>query len=201
MTTKDLDDAIDRAVRDMMSAEPRPGFRGRVFDRLDSDPDHQTRESRSWAASGTWRLPALAGALVLALIAFVVMQRRESPTQPSPSAIVATRPAPSVTTQPPARESPSTPARVGPRVAAADVRRVAAGLVQAASVDDEPVASPVEGDGLEPLNEIAPLGVAPIADTPIQTRDISIGELSVPPIVVDPLPLPGGAPVYPREDR
>jgi len=33
-----LDRAIDRAVRDMMHVDPRPGFRRRVLARLDPEP-------------------------------------------------------------------------------------------------------------------------------------------------------------------
>jgi hypothetical protein len=203
MTTKDLDDAIDRAVRDIMSAEPRPGFRGRVLDRLDRDSERRTRQSKSWSASGIRRLalPAFAGALLLAMLSLVVMQRRDARlAEPSPSTTVAARPEPPVTTPPPSLgKEPSTPSVVTPPVTSA--QRVAPGVVQAASVEDAPAAPLDEDAGLKALNRLAPLGVAPIAETLLQTPDISIGELGIPPIVVEPLPLPGGGPVYPREDR
>jgi hypothetical protein len=193
MTPKDLDDAIDRAVRDIMSAEPRPGLRGRVLGRLER------------RAAGAWRFafPTVASALALALVAFAVIQRRPAtPTQPSPSTTVATRPAPSVAAPTaPLSEPPSTSPAVTPRVSAPTVHRVAPGLVQAASVDDESVVPVVDDAQLPPLNEVVPLSVGLLPDTRLQTRDISIGELSLPPIAVEPLPLPGGGSVYPREDR
>jgi len=191
MTPKDLDDAIDRAVRDIMSAEPRPGFRGRVLGRL------ERRDAGAWR----FAVPAFAAALALALVVLAVIQeqRPAAPTQPSPSTTVATRPAPAVAAPTsPLSEPASTSPAVTPRVSAPTVRRVAPGLVQAASVDDAPV---VDDAQLTPLNEIVPLSVGSLPDTRLQTRDISIGELSLPPIAVEPLPLPGGGSVYPREDR
>jgi hypothetical protein len=80
-----LDRAIDRAVRDMMQVDPRPGFRGRVLAHLDGEPVRSTM---------FWRL-GFAGA-ALAVIAFAVTLttwRRETP----PAVTVAQQQPPTVT--------------------------------------------------------------------------------------------------------
>lgn len=61
-----LDRAIDRAVRNMVHVDPRPGFRGRVFARLEAAP----------ARRAAWpQLTMAAGALALVLLAVFVAAR------------------------------------------------------------------------------------------------------------------------------
>ena len=72
-----IDHAIDRAVRDMMHVDPRPGFRGRVLARLDPEPVRRS-------VPALWRFAVLAGAvavLVLAVMVVVPDRRSELPKQ------------------------------------------------------------------------------------------------------------------------
>ena len=72
-----IDHAIDRAVRDMMHVDPRPGFRRRVLARLDPEP---VRRSVPMA----WRFAVLGGmaaALVLAVMIAAPDRGTEPPNQ------------------------------------------------------------------------------------------------------------------------
>ncbi len=61
-----FDRAIDRAVREMMHVDPRPGFRGRVFARLDPEPVR--------SSSMFFRIAAGAGALAVLVLAMMVVR-------------------------------------------------------------------------------------------------------------------------------
>jgi hypothetical protein len=189
MTKNHLDDAIDRAVRDILTAEPRPGFRGRVLDRIGN-----RRQSGFGAA---W-IPALAGAAAVALIAFALVPRGpQSPPRPSPAPVstaVTAPSAPLTPAPPPERPVTQNPQRVASALPVAPAGRVVATSVDETSADAEDVL-------LQPLNGVSPLAVDEITETRLTTRDISIGELSVAPIDVAPLPQSGGGPSSPREDR
>jgi len=83
-----LDHAIDRAVRDMMHVDPRPGFRRRVLAHLGPEPTHSSVRSRFVFAA------AALAVLVLAVMVVVsnrhsdapraVAQREASPAQDAP---------------------------------------------------------------------------------------------------------------------
>lgn len=188
MTKRDLDDAIDRAVHDMMSAEPLPGFRRRVQERM-----IERRGSGLWTRS----IPALAGALAVLVIAIVLVQRGpQAPAPPSPATLSRTVTAPPSFIPPAAPMVPAAPrnppAQSGRR--SAPSQRLETRMVQAASLEDP------DDMLLEPLNSVAPLTIAALDATRLATRDISIGELSIKPITVEPLPPDGGS-ISPREDR
>jgi hypothetical protein len=180
MTKRDLDDAIDRAVRDIMSAEPRPGFRHRVLDRI-------TARKGSGFRIG-W-LPALAGGGAGILIAIVMAPRgHDVTTQPAATTQSSAVTAPSIAAPP--KASTERPAAGKPRRSAAPILRAAApGMVQATSIEQAETADDVL---LEPLNRLAPLAVTRMDEPRLATRDISIGELSITPIAVEPLPHAGG---------
>jgi hypothetical protein len=59
-----LDRAIERAVRDMIQIDPRPGFRRRVLTRLDPEPVR---------SSPFLRIAVVAGALVILILAVLVV--------------------------------------------------------------------------------------------------------------------------------
>ena len=191
MTKNHLDDAIDRAVRDMMSSEPQPGFRRRVLDRIE-----RGRTSRLKAA---W-IPALAGAAGVVVIAFafsIVQRGSQTPARPSSSPVSNTVTAPSAPV-PPAPQ-PERAVESGPRRVASAIHAAHEGRVVATSIDEpQPEAEDVL---LEPLSTVAPLTVVEITEPRIAIRDISIGELSISPITVAPLPQSGGGASSPREDR
>jgi hypothetical protein len=169
-----LDRAIDRAVRDMMHVDPRPGFRRRVLARLDPEPV-QSMFSRV----------ALVGAVIAILIlaVMVILPGRRSELRPT----LAQREAPPSTTAPqPAAPSNSSPSRtpVPPRRTPGLTReripmpRVANVFgsgrtgVAAASVDDNTVwpapAPPQDLPGapaplvIPPIEPPAPLVIPPL---------------------------------------
>jgi len=193
MTKSDLDDAIDRAVHEMMSAEPRPGFRGRVQERIIE------RRGSGLGGSGLWTrsIPALAGALAVLVIAIVLVQRGpQAPAPATPATLSRTETAPPSPIPPAASMGPAEtrnpPAPSGRRTGPSQFLETR--MVQAASLQDP------DDMLLEPLNSVAPLAIATLDATRLATRDISIGELSITPITVEPLPPDGGG-ISPREDR
>jgi hypothetical protein len=74
-----LDRAIDRAVRDMMQADPRPGFRGRVLSRLHREPVRSSLIPRL----------LLVGA-ALAIVLFMVLVATPDRRPDAPSAVAST---------------------------------------------------------------------------------------------------------------
>ncbi len=98
-TERDIDAAIDRAVREIMSVEPRPGFRRRVLERLTDAPPARW----SWARV-TGGMAAAAATLVAALW-LNTADRSPAPAAPTvarqqPTDVVLPAPSPSPTTQP-----------------------------------------------------------------------------------------------------
>ena len=111
-----LDRAIDRAVRDMVQVDPRPGFRSRVLAHLDREPARSPMFMRFALAAG-----ALA---VLLLAVMVMMPDRRSELPPS----APPREAPPLTTTPRAATSPGPPvaaANMAPPKAATRIRQAA----------------------------------------------------------------------------
>lgn len=80
---RDIDDAIDRAVRDIMGAEPRPGLRGRVLERIE----------RPTGLVFSWPRLAAAGAVAAAAMLSFMLWR---PAPPLPETDLATKTAPVV---------------------------------------------------------------------------------------------------------
>lgn len=186
-----LDDAIDRAVHEMMQAEPRPGFRRRVLGKLKEPAGAR----RSWVP--TLLVPA--GVLMAALIMASLLRPAPTVLAPSPDAVAQRAPqvepplaaetpaaqtqTPSVAPrearrQPPARHR-SVPFTFGPstgRATATSVSKPAAGNVDV----PESQASPVTVD--PSLRQIAPLiQPAPIPLRPIELKDIM---LMIPPRIL-----------------
>jgi hypothetical protein len=179
-----IDDAIDRAVRDIMRRDPPAGFRGRVLSRLDAP----SRRTLLW--------PALATAGALAAVVLAVLVLRDAPPTPSqagpqvaehqptpaPPRTDDARPVADVTLpapEPPARRAPrAAPLRTatfGPR----DGRVAAASLpLTAPAAATEPVIPPpadAEPDAalpppivIRPLSAPGPIEVAPIVVPPIR---------------------------------
>jgi hypothetical protein len=195
-----LDAAIDRAVRDIMSAEPRAGFRGRVLDRLDAG-------GRSRAGLFAWR-PAMIGAAAIALVvlAFVVAPREPYTPGTPPAQTAAQAPrvetpaAPPVVTPPQAvAEAPAGPpgssaSRVPPartrlsreRIAmppVADVFGPSSDRVSATTVDRAAAPDALAGSDLAipMLGAPAPIVVAPLVVPPIQVAPIEIRRIDVRP--------------------
>ncbi|HEY7501332.1 MAG TPA: hypothetical protein VH740_22615 [Vicinamibacterales bacterium] len=171
------DAAIDRAVRDIMSAEPRPGFRHRVLGKL-------REEARpSW----TWARAAVSVFGAVALITLIVVARpgdrpseptrvveRQQP-QPTQPAVRAPRPAEprSVATPPATRVSPQP--RIDRQAPRSDAR-----IVRAASL-------PFDAAGGEQIPDRPRLESSVVID-PIRIGPLFADPLSVPQVTVSPLP-------------
>lgn len=81
-----IERAIDRAVRDIMSAEPPAGLTRRVLSRLDAPPPRATLRP--------WYIGAV-GALAAVVLAVLLLEPSPSPVAPSAVEQVAKAPAPS----------------------------------------------------------------------------------------------------------
>ena len=186
-----FDDAIDRAVREMLDVEPRADLRARVMARIE-EPSADTP-----VASGFRRKFWLIGAPIAAaaiIILAVMIARRDAagpalaPTAP-PSIAQATPPSaqPRVATPPPTTTTTTVDAGTGrnaqprqvvaergapsPRAASVPVNRLAAGAtVGAASTDATTV-------GVQPLKGVTPISVAVVHPPTIEETEIAIGPL------------------------
>jgi len=178
-----LDRAIDRAVRDMMHADPRPGFRRRVLARLEGQ-----------SIRGPMFSPIAIPAAALALLFLVVVVTRWNSYPPTSSVTQEARstrvpdidlPAPRVEpANPRTQPAPRTPDRAPDRgrlssepIRMPRVRNVFAAdsnAVAAASVDADTVWPAPAPD----THEDRQMGLAPLVIPPLQPP---------PPIVIPPI--------------
>lgn len=176
-----VEDAIDRAVREMMQADPRPGLRRRVLARLErgSEGPWVLGSVGPWVR-GSWGprllIPAAAvGAIVLAL---VFVPSGDKPLE------VAETPARSAPSEPPA---PSESARERARVRSASIFGHRRDRVSAASID-RPV---TPASSLVPfVVEDAPSRLTPIVMTPLP----HVNEIRVAPIEIQRITVPALSP-------
>ena len=178
-----LDAAIDRAVRDLMSAEPRAGLRERVLAELTGEP----------ARAAWWPRLAVGSAAVAVAVAVLLMIVNRPPVPPVDRTIAVATPAASA---PGGAATPSElPKRTPPvHVDGARTRIVARHPVvedrpvQAASIDTgEPIA-------IEPLAAVERLApIDPIRIARLETRtvpDINIKPITIERIEITPLTPP-----------
>jgi hypothetical protein len=175
------DAAIDRAVREIMSAEPRPGFRRRVLDRL-----AQNRRT-PWSVPRLGLAAAAAAAVVLALFMWTRPADRTSDTT-----VVRNQVAPAVPPSgtPPGRApdkapphravAPRTAGRVESAPADADPR-----LVQAASIETGDVLREVSQ--IDALPSQPPLVVQSLQAPAPTMSDIVVDAITVGDISLSPL--------------
>jgi hypothetical protein len=179
-----IDDAIDRAVREMLAIEPRADLRARVLARLE--------RPRGWLTAS--RLAATAALAATALVGLFWSRPAPSPAPdrpPAPTAVARTVPVPAPPVQtPPVREAVRQPtAAPAPRTsrgsARPDAARVPApGRIVAASLVESPIVDPRSADGAA---DAAP----PLPGTPaIEIPSIEIPPLSIERIVIVPIPPP-----------
>lgn len=178
----DLDDVIDRTVRDMTSADPLPGFDRRVMRRL----EQPARRPLAWP-----RL-AVAGAAVLATIIVIAIALRDgsnserSPLGPQQPPAVATgtpdAPPPVIPAVPTAA-SPKPSTVHGPRTAASGMAR-GARVVIAASIE-EPAEPPIAM--LAALDPPSALAVQQIEQRPVNMPDITMPSIEIEELNVQPL--------------
>jgi hypothetical protein len=181
MSENRVDRAIDRAVREMMSAEPRPGLRARVLARMAAP-----------APRGIWWPRLSFAALAAAALIVVATLLRTDVPQPGREAAppLATRTAPSEPSAaaPPAATAPG----VRPPAAASGVRRESLpppprmDAVFGGSLAGVTAASVAPADALF-LDHAAP---EPLAGPP----PLLVREITVEPLVVEPIRIP---PMFP----
>ena len=187
---REIDDAIDRAVRDIMSAEPRAGFRGRVLGRLDergpSTRSGQALSTSSGQAASWFSLPRFAAAMALLAMAIAIaalLRTADSQVPPGAPAVAQKEPAaaPEVRAVTPdaavpvERQSAPAPRRERPRVVFPPK-----GVVAAASVADpesttraaQPVPAGPSGGSDPSALMPAPIVIAPLIVEPIVIRPI-----------------------------
>jgi hypothetical protein len=184
---REIDDAIDRAVRDIMSTEPPAGLRGRVLGRLE-DPASFTASGKT---SSWFTLPRFAAGMALLAVAIATVSLLRSdraaapagtpvvaqnqPAPPAPSDVRPVDPAP-VPVPAPAAEPTTPPA---PRRGDPQVKFPARGVVAATSVAP---------DATTPAGQPDPAGAAASADVLILTPvPLVIAPLIVQPIVIPPI--------------
>jgi ADP-ribose pyrophosphatase YjhB (NUDIX family) len=170
MSDQDIDDAIDRAVREMMNVESSSATRARVLTSFDR-PERRMRP---------WMLAAAAATIALAL-AIVVMRAPRQETSPS----VATAPA-----SPVAPVSPKQEPRVasnGERVTRTPRRH--SGRTAARTVGE--TVAPELPETIPALAEIDPLVIPPARAPDIEPEEVVVPPLAaIPAIAFEPLPFP-----------
>lgn len=173
MSERRLDEAIDRAVRDMMDVDPRPGLSRRVAARLDEP-------RTSWLTMP--RIAAAAALVVLAVAAVLLVPRTPAPVREQVSVTRQTAPpAPRVDRE--AAVTSREPARVRPERAARAPRTPR--RVENASEEIPPFVSNVH---VAPLAELAPITVAPAGPRALDAREVVVTPLApLEPVRVDPL--------------
>lgn len=184
-----LDEAIDRAVREMMNVEPTGDLRQRVLDEIAGAPQ--------WVMP--WRALAAASAALAAIVLLIVNLITRQPAPPE-SRVASTRAVPPIqqTTPPP---KPSTraasqalprdtlpiaqrPGRSTPLVAPQTAQER---LVEAASIPGA-LALETSTAPAEPLAPVLPVAMT-LLDTPlIRTSEIEITQITLERIEIVPLP-------------
>ena len=186
----ELDAAIDRAVRDLMGAEPRADLRERVLSELAGGSSELARTS---ARATLW--PRLAFGLVAATAAIVIaVQFADRPAERPAEQTIAARAAPEErprtdgTPLPPAGPPipPRSPAGVRgpapttpPRRAIVDDRSI-----QAASIETVP---PLGTAPMTPLARIEPIGLSRLEASEIPAPAIDIKPLAIELLEIGPL--------------
>ena len=170
MTDRQMDNAIDTAIRSVMDVDTDPGFRARVLEEL------ATPAPRTFG----WLKFAAASAVVATLFAGFVLTRpatlapggpavsSRQPTRTPPAAI-APQAAPA-----PVRLASQAPPRVS-RLARARTSR-AARVVPEEAVQAA-VAPPELTTAIDPLNPIRPITVELLAPTPITSAAVVVAPL------------------------
>jgi hypothetical protein len=189
MSERQIDKAIDDAVRDLMNVDADPAFRARVAARLQQRPAH---------FSG-WRQLAIASAALAAIVIGMVLFRdgdapavRQAPVS-SVASNGSAKPAPEVSAAPPARPLPlpapapdrATARRTAPRppITGGNVTQEIPRAALLATVADA-----VEAAGGEPAGSFRPIEVQPITAAPIRPPQLEIAPLApIGQIVIAPL--------------
>ena len=175
MSERQIDEAIDEAVRDLMNVDADPAFRARVVERLRKPKSH----------APFWRQPMVAAAAVIVVVIGVALMRKtEKPAVEERSGARcvhrgasacrrATRrgPTPPAVTRPPMRSAAH-------RTTGNPTQQISRGALVATAADDAPAFVPT--DEVEPLSQIRPIELTPIVQAPIITTEIAIAPIARP---------------------
>ena len=190
------DAAIDRAVRELMNSEPAPGFRQRVFARLDDNSRaHWIGATLTWPRVG---VAAIAATIVLALALWMrPIDRTAEPTLATVRPQVAEQP-PAPATQQLAAPTPPPVPRIADRQPSTDVvkPRTATTAKRARSTaTDRRVSAANVSTAEESLERtttkdrapIDPGSIPPLNVQPLETPEIIVRPLAVGPLMIVPL--------------
>jgi hypothetical protein len=191
-----LDEAIDRAVREMMNVEPRRDLRARVLAELGGPP----------ARVAFWPRFAFGSlALAAAILVFFLFARRPTDRSLERAVAVARPPAP-VAESTAAPGSPVPRAPVRERVLTSDGQR--ARLARTPAVEDRPVraasvdaAELMAADRMAPVDRlppIEPITISRLDDVPVSTAPIDIQPITIERIEIAPLTSRPSPPSPPR---
>jgi hypothetical protein len=190
LSDRRLDEAIDRAVRDMMSIEPRSDLRARVIAELDGSSTRMVL----WP-----RLAFATLALVLAVATLMTMRQKPSDHSNVPQ-VATSAPEPArhdeAAVRPPMPPTTDTTARKPRPGTAAQSRESKSGraerlqpvqdrLIQAASIDTNEDGTAVAAEPAEPLGGMPPTGIAnlkPITQPEIVIRPITVERIEITPL-------------------
>jgi hypothetical protein len=167
MTEREIDSAIDRAVRDLMNVDTDAAFRARVTARLQPPARRQLLRP----------LAAVALTATACAAAFLWMRPSSSPVPASAPLAGITSPPPAATTQRGSAVSPRpAPLPSPPPTVSARVRRATASPIQRGAV----VAAVAEvlANDIAPLTAIDPIVVQPLAQEAIVPSEIVVAPLS-----------------------
>jgi hypothetical protein len=190
------DAAIDRAVRELMNGEPAPGFRQRVFARLEDEPRATwMRSTFTWPRLG---FAAVTAAIVLALALWMrpvtrtvepkLADVRPQVVEPPQTAPVAKPVAPATPLSPRVADRQPAPPVVKPRTDATAKRVLSTATdrrVAAANVT--PVEEALERAATKNPAPIVPGNIAPLNVRPLETPEIIVRPLTVGPLMIVPL--------------
>lgn len=165
MTEREMDTAIDRAVRDLMDVDTDAAFRARVAARL------HPPVRRAWA-------PGLAaGAVaVLSIVVAVIWLRAPQPPTRTEGTAARTEPAVPLQTVRTAESKPKPAVPPSRTSSAKSTRPMAAPSIPRGTVVAAVAEMPFTS--IAPLSGIEPISVAPIANTPITPPEIVVAPLS-----------------------
>jgi hypothetical protein len=175
-----LDAAIDRAVRDLMSVEPRAGLRERVLAELTGEP----------ARAAWWPRLALGSAAVAVAVVVLLMIVNRPPAQPVDHTIAGAAPpaaAPPNTGESSKLPGGTPPVRVdGPRARTTGGNPVVEDRpIQAASID---MGESITIEPIAPVERLAPIDPIRIARLEAPTvSDIGLKPITIERIEITPL--------------
>jgi hypothetical protein len=166
MTEREIDTAIDRAVRDLMDVDTDAAFRARVTARL------QPPARRAW----TPRLAVAAGATVAIAVALLWLRTAPPPATTTEGNAASAERAIPPPRPPVAGSNPKAAAPVPMARPQASARRAAEPSIRRGTVVAAVAEMPFTS--IAPLTAIEPISVEPIANTPMTPPEIVVAPLS-----------------------